>query len=145
MLGKVRNDSAVKYVTCIYILLLGTLSLLASHNIRPFETELHYVPFVDKLCHFLFAGTLAFLLTVTLHGLGLLHRPFAVAGLALLLVAVVTIDEISQLFVSTRTFSWADLACNYGGILCFGLAAVFICRRPRRAELRSQWRGRTKT
>ena len=127
----------MKYITCIYILLLGTLSLLASHNIRPCETLLPSVPFVDKLCHFLFAGTLTFLLTVTLHGLGLLRRMFAVAVVILLLVAVVTIDEISQLLISTRTFSLADLACNYGGILCFGLAAVFICRRPRRAELRS--------
>lgn len=48
---------------------------------------------------------------------------------SLIVLMVVTIEEVSQIFVRGRTFDWGDLIFDYLGIFIFGELARFICRR----------------
>jgi hypothetical protein len=40
-----------------------------------------------------------------------------------------TVEELSQLWLTRRTFDLADLACNGIGIVAFGLLAIWWQRR----------------
>jgi VanZ family protein len=46
---------------------------------------------------------------------------------SLIVLAVVTAEEFSQIFIRGRTFDLSDLIFDYAGIFIFGEAARFIC------------------
>jgi len=84
------------------------------------------VPGGDKSFHFIGMGLLSFFMvlgfsSLITHG----HRlgPIAmVTAIALL----VTLDELIQLAIPSRTFSMDDLAWSLAGVLVFGVAATAI-------------------
>jgi len=79
------------------------------------------IPSFDKVGHFFIMGLISLCAVA-----GLAHRlPFSpwrsswiVMGCVLVLS---TIDEISQAFIPSRTFSLADLFASLLGIICLGL------------------------
>jgi VanZ family protein len=89
------------------------------------------IPAGDKVGHFVLFGTLSFLVnligqaqTVRLAGRQVLK------GSAVVL-ALVTMEEASQVFFRARTCDLVDLASDALGIWVFGrLAAVYLKRRP---------------
>jgi VanZ family protein len=50
---------------------------------------------------------------------------------------VVTIEEVSQIFVSGRSFDLGDLAADFLGIIAFGELARFIAGRKTDFRLRT--------
>jgi VanZ family protein len=85
-------------------------------------------PFGDKVAHFVLIGTVAFLLDHALAGRRVTIGRWRVR-LALLLVAVVmTMEELSQLWILGRDFELGDLAANYAGIAVAVLAARWLGR-----------------
>ena|GEM_PF-6141368 len=49
---------------------------------------------------------------------------------SIMIAIFITLEEISQIFLANRHFSWLDLNCSYAGIICFGfLAYLFVCRK----------------
>jgi VanZ family protein len=44
---------------------------------------------------------------------------------------LVTLEEVSQLFFKSRTFSLLDLSFDYAGILCGGRLSSMMSRRRR--------------
>ena len=86
-------------------------------------------PGSDKVGHFVLIGGMAFLLNLSLDvrevrwlGVGWL--------LGSVLVGVVfTLEEISQIWIPSRTFDLLDLAGDYTGILFFGWLAKTVARR----------------
>ncbi len=88
------------------------------------------IPFGDKAGHFFLIGVLALLLN---HALSYrVHRirdgHWQLGGLVVFLI--ITVEEFSQLWFSSRTFDLGDLAANAVGVL----AAEWIARRRKRSE-----------
>ncbi len=82
----------------------------------------------DKLGHFLLMGTVAFLVTLAMPGRWRVRGLFILAGL-------LTLEEFSQLFFQTRTFSLLDLACSLAGVSLFGYLSLLLNRYlDKRAE-----------
>ena len=125
-----------RFVTVLYLVLLPGIVLLADdRQYHGLFDGVRRIPGGDKLGHFLLMGLLSFLLNVSLD-----CRTLRVFGRTLLtgsLVAcvAVTLEELSQLFVRYRTFDFADLLFDYGGIWVFGRLALRLkIRRGRPAK-----------
>jgi VanZ family protein len=83
-------------------------------------------PGSDKAGHFLLLGALAFTLNLALGCRRLRQFPRLQIG-GLLVALAITVEEISQVWIPTRTFDLLDLAANYAGILCADwLASRFV-------------------
>lgn len=76
-----------------------------------------WVPYGDKVGHFVLLGTLALLadLAAKRRGVGRLRVPLGPAIIA----ALVVLEELSQLALPTRSFDLADLAADAAGIVAF--------------------------
>ena len=84
------------------------------------------IPLGDALGHFCLMGLLAFLAV-----LGSKARFFRLAGKriplgSIVVLAIVCLEEFSQLFIPGRTFSLIDLAADFLGILAFSWLALRI-------------------
>jgi hypothetical protein len=80
-------------------------------------------------------GILAFLSVTTLSPR--LPYPPGKATLALIipLIAMITIEEASQHFIQSRSFSFLDLACSIAGVLAASLPAHhFVSSAPFRGQ-----------
>ena len=91
----------------------------------------------DKAGHFILLGTLAFLVDLAL--LQVLPRvsawTLALAG-SLAIATLISLEELSQLWVPTRTADWFDLLASYAGIAAgtlLALALKDLVRAPKRA------------
>lgn len=78
------------------------------------------VPYGDKLMHFFLIGGFAFFMNLLLRNRKISVGKWAILLGSTLVFALMTVEEFSQLFVSTRTFELVDLACNYAGIFVIG-------------------------
>ena len=83
------------------------------------------VPWGDKAGHFLLIGGLALSLNWALRGRPTRIGPVTLQLGGVLVAAIITAEEFSQLWVPARSFDWADLAANYAGIAC----ADWLARR----------------
>lgn len=76
----------------------------------------------DRLGHFVIYGLLAYVFSAALGNRRLRLGRFSVAWGVLAAVALATGEEISQLFVASRTADWLDLLAGYAGIF----ASTFV-------------------
>ena len=84
---------------------------------RGFFGWINRLPLGDKAGHIFLIGIMAHLLNRALTGraLSLGSLRWQLGGL--IIGVVMTIEEISQIWIPSRTFDWGDLAANYAGIL----------------------------
>lgn len=82
-------------------------------------------PYFDKVGHVVLIGTLAFLLDHALVGRTVWRLQLG----GLLVAAAMTLEEISQAWMPTRTFDLVDLAANYTGVLLAEIAWRLARRR----------------
>lgn len=122
----------MKYLTLAYVLAIVGISLLATLGLSPWNSVLRVVPWGDKVCHFVLMGGLSFLLNRWLSGMSWYGERMLVSNVTVILLVLVTVDEFSQILLPSRTFSLLDLACNYGGVICFGVLAVLTDPRRNR-------------
>ncbi|MEM6700379.1 MAG: VanZ family protein [Bacteroidota bacterium] len=78
------------------------------------------VPYGDKLMHFFLIGGFAFFMNLLLRNRKILVGKWVILLGSTLVFALMTVEEFSQMFVTTRTFDLVDLACNYAGIFFIG-------------------------
>lgn len=90
----------------------------------------------DKTVHFLLMGTMALLLNLCWHAERWQMGPVPVLKGSIVVAAVVTLEELSQLFVPLRSFSLEDLAYDYLGIFLLGQCASFYVVWTNRALAR---------
>jgi len=124
------RNAKMKIFLGVYIFVLAFIIFLADRKgTRYLLNFVGNVPYGDKLGHFLLMGGFSFLLNMVLSA-----RKFRVwkieylAGSVIVLV-VVTLEEISQKFVAGRTFDWGDLVFDFLGIFLFGELARIVCRK----------------
>ncbi len=93
------------------------------------------VPYADKFGHFFLMGILALLVNLAISASEYRFYSVNILKGSLFIVIIVTLEEMSQMFMKNRTFSVSDLLCDYAGIFCFGMAARYITRRKNTAML----------
>lgn len=70
----------------------------------------------DKLGHFLLLGGLSWTLNYALCGRFVRVGPIGIQLGGLIIAALITLEEVSQLWIPYRHFDLGDLAANYAGI-----------------------------
>jgi hypothetical protein len=98
-------------------------------KIRAFLAWVNSIPLGDKVGHVFLIGTLAFLFNHALAGRTLSIARRRVLLAPLLVAAVMTFEETSQIWIPGRTFDLLDLAANYTGCVAAGLLANWLALR----------------
>jgi polysaccharide biosynthesis protein VpsQ len=129
----------VKTLTALFILVLILIVIAANMGLAPtLFAFLRHIPYGDKLGHFVLMGTLSLLVNLSMHASRVRIGSADVLKGSLIVAAIVTIEEFSQIFIRSRGFSLVDLAFDYAGIVAFGtLASYLVNRRTETPEGRS--------
>ncbi len=85
----------------------------------------------DKWLHFVLVGTLAMLLNLSFDLAAVSQRTRWILWGTLLMLSLATVEELSQQWLSNRTFDLGDLACNYAGILIIGHLPLLFGKRTK--------------
>jgi polysaccharide biosynthesis protein VpsQ len=124
------KSAGMKILLIVYIFILAVIIFIASQKgTRYLLNFVGNIPYGDKLGHFLLMGFFAFLLNLVLNARTVRLWKFRYLLGSLIVLIVVTLEEISQKFVAGRTFDGSDLIFDFLGIFLFGELARFICRR----------------
>ncbi len=109
-------------VTILYSLLILIILLLANFGLlAPITSTLHFIPYSDKIVHFLLIGTLALVVNYAMQCAVWHFGQVPIFKGSVIIAVLVTLEEFSQYFQPNRTFDLADLAANYAGIIVFSL------------------------
>ena len=124
------SPARVKILTvCYIIILVGIIFIADQKSTRYLLHFIGNVPYGDKLGHFFLMGFLSFLVNLVLQartvGFGKVRYLLG----SLIVFAVVTIEEFSQLFIRGRSFDLTDLLADLAGILVFGELARLACHK----------------
>ncbi|MGB2963556.1 MAG: VanZ family protein [Anaerolineales bacterium] len=122
----------MKWITIVFIVLLILIVIVANLGLGPsFFPFIYQIPGGDKLGHFFLMGILSFLVNIILKTKKI--RIFSINFLLgiLIVMAIVTIEELSQIFLDYRVFSIIDLVTDYFGIVLFGYLADYSLNHQR--------------
>jgi VanZ family protein len=120
----------MKWVTYIFIVLLILIVIAANMGLGPlFFSFVYLLPGGDKAGHFILMGLLSFLINSVMRASRVQVFSFDLLKGSLIVMAIVTIEELSQIFLKYRGFSLFDLFFDYTGIIIFGRFAAFILDR----------------
>lgn len=111
--------------TLLYGLVIIFLIILADTGYLPITRLMRILPYSDKLGHFFLMGLFGLLLNLSLscrQWSGFLIGSLIIGALA-------TLEEFSQLYSAHRTFDWGDLAADYVGLFFFGSFALFLSKK----------------
>jgi VanZ family protein len=112
----------------IYIFILAGIVVLADVGQTQYLfTSFKSLPLGDKLGHFCLMGMLSLLVNLALSAKTFQFCKLNYLTGSLIVLAVVTAEEFSQIFIRGRTFDLSDLIFDYAGIFIFGEAVRFIC------------------
>ncbi|MCP4346900.1 MAG: trypsin [Desulfobacterales bacterium] len=94
---------------------------------EPFFALVRRIPAGDKFGHFFLMGMLSFLVNISLNASKIRVFFLDILKGSFIIWILVTLEEISQVFLQFRSFSFIDLLCDYCGIFCFGkIAACYL-------------------
>jgi hypothetical protein len=122
----------IKLLTGTYILLLAVIVFCADQlNYQYLFAFIRAIPGGDKLGHFILMGLFAFLVNICLS-----CRTIRIAGRqvlvgSIIVITVITIEELSQSLIPYRSFDLFDLMADYLGGVAFGQAARLYNRKGR--------------
>ena len=118
-----------------FFLGLVTIILLRNYNLgSSFFLFFISIPYYDKIGHFFLMGILAFLTVITLTPL-FPNNPVKSTVIILgVLLSLIAIEEYSQMFIPTRTFSFKDFVCDVLGVLSFGSLGYFLVVNPHKSS-----------
>jgi polysaccharide biosynthesis protein VpsQ len=123
-------SARIKILTIVYVFILAGIIVLADlKGTRYLLKFVHFFPYGDKIGHFLLMGTFSLLLNLTLSARTVRFGRINWLVGTLVVAVVVTLEEISQIFVRGRSFDWMDLVVDFAGIFLFGELARLICRK----------------
>ena len=114
----------IKWLTGIFILILILIVIIANLGLGPIYFPFIFnIPGLDKAGHFFLMGFLSFLVNILFKSerIQILSLNFFIGSLIVILV--VSLEELSQIFLIYRAFSWLDLAFDLGGIYLGGRLA----------------------
>ena len=109
-----------RLLALLSVLVIATISVVATIAPSVFSF-LKYIPWGDKLGHFVLFGVLTLAIASAIPG----ARCFLYS--AVLTAVLVVIEETLQIFAPTRSFSILDLAASLSGVFIFAIAGQ-VCR-----------------
>jgi VanZ family protein len=77
------------------------------------------IPYGDKLGHFMLYGTLSLLAVIAVTDKYLLVNKFRIPIGAIIVLLIAIAEELTQLFLSQRTFDLLDISANIVGVFIF--------------------------
>ncbi len=109
----------VKFITALFTLFIVAIIISADRGILPDPIKIMYAfSWGDKVGHFILMGLLTFLVNLSLSAKKI--RLFSISMLlgSLVVAIAIIVEECSQIFISTRSFSLLDLSADFLGIVC---------------------------
>lgn len=115
---------------CWFVVLYGII-VAANYGMLEFIATLaKTIPWFDKFGHFILYGGLAFLSSLSLNKTYFCLREWRITEGMLLVLLLATIEELTQLYNTHRSFDSLDMLVNILAVLSFGyLAQMLIGRR----------------
>ncbi|MFU8892638.1 MAG: VanZ family protein [Luteolibacter sp.] len=111
-----------RFLAISYILFLIAIVILINQSENGhWWTFIHTTPYADKLGHLGLTATLGFLCNLAFTKKPLSLRP---TRITLILLLIVSLEEISQVFIPTRNFDLLDMLANSIGLALGQLAAT---------------------
>jgi VanZ family protein len=105
-----------RWIAVGFAIFLVLIIILADYRHLPsFITMFYAFPYGDRIGHFALFGLLSFLLCMAFPIPSIRALKGNIPVLTLALAFFIIAEEVSQCFISTRTFSWADLAASLAG------------------------------
>jgi VanZ family protein len=91
------------------------------------------MPYGDKFGHFILYGTLSLLTDFAFNYkcLAVNNYRFPIGAIIVLLIAI--IEEITQLFISNRTFDLTDIIADFAGVFIF----IWVVNKLRTANYKT--------
>jgi hypothetical protein len=128
----------------VYILILAGIIVLADINGTSYFMFMHYIPYGDKIGHFVLMGMFALMVNLALRArtIGIWKLRYLLGSL--IVAVLVLIEEVSQIFVGGRTFDFGDLLAGYAGVLVFGEIARLIWQKKVKASAKLALSGKRK-
>jgi hypothetical protein len=125
----------VKWLTGGFILVLVLIVLIANLGLGPvyFPFIYHY-PGLDKVGHFILMGLLSLLINSLYIAEKIRFFSLRILKGSLAVFLVVFLEELSQIFLTYRAFSWLDLAFDLGGIILGGRLADWMIFKQQSAD-----------
>lgn len=125
----------IKILAALYILVLAGIVVLADvketqYLFRPVRR----LPYGDKIGHFLLMGMFSLVVNLILKARSVRVWKLSYLLGSLIVLAIVTIEEFSQIFIRGRSFDVADLAADWAGIIIFGEMGRLACRKSLRGD-----------
>lgn len=123
-------SARLKILGAIYIFVLAGIVVLA--DVR--ETQFLFrtvrkFPLGDKIGHFLLIGIFSLIVNLVLNARTIRVWKLNYLLGSLIVLVIVSVEEISQIFIRGRTFDAGDLVADAVGIIIFGEIARLIYRR----------------
>ncbi len=113
----------------LILVIIPTIILADLGRLPGFLAVIYAFPDGDKLGHFGLYGILAFLL-VAVVPVASEQKPWRNALLScLILIAVIGIEEVSQILLANRSADPVDFICSVLGVGVFGCAAWLVKRK----------------
>jgi hypothetical protein len=121
----------IKRITALYIFLLLLIIAFANQGdyIHILKNLIKGLPYGDKWGHFVLMGLLAFFVNILLNCQKFKLFQLSFLKGSVIILIIVTLEELSQLFIENRTFDWLDLTFDYLGIFVFGQLAWYLTQR----------------
>lgn len=120
----------IQRIALLYSILIVAIIILANQGKNQSLISLvHALPFGDKLGHFTLMGMLGLVVNLSLQCARWHWGYITVLKGSVLVAIVVVLEELSQLFISTRSFDWGDLLADFLGIVVFGQLALWLYQR----------------
>ncbi len=120
----------LKWLTILFALFIILVIVLADTGHLGILSYINRMPHADKVGHFVLYGILALLINLTLfrslppeRSRGSSRKWIALTS-GLILALLIGIEEFSQRYFATRTFSLGDLSASYLGLIFFTWLAV---------------------
>jgi VanZ family protein len=115
----------MKWLAAGFTLFILLIIVLADTGRLGILAHINRIPYADKVGHFILYGFLILLIDLTLfraRSFPSLQRVAVTSGLILALL--IGLEELSQQYFSSRTFSLGDLAASYLGLISFSWVAL---------------------
>lgn len=119
----------MKWLAILFALFIALIIVLADTGNLGVLGFINQIPYGDKAGHFILFGILALLLDLTfIRSLPNRDPKLVALSTGLILAFIIGVEEYSQQFFTSRTFSLLDLVFSYLGVIFFSWMALRIKR-----------------
>ena len=122
-------SARIKIFAVIYIFILAGIVLADVRETQFLFRFIRRLPFGDKFGHFFLMGMFSLMVNLALSARTVRVWKLNYLLGSLIVLAIVTAEEVSQIFIRGRSFDAGDLLADAAGIFIFGELARFVVKK----------------